>query len=206
QMGYHALMVDFRGQGGSSGTSTTLGLREAEDVAAAVAHADTIGLPRPYVTYGVSTGSVAIMRAIRDGLTVDAALLEMPFAHLMNAVKTRMKAQDFPTWGVAELLVFWGGVQHGYNAFAHNPVRYARALTLPTLILQGEKDRWTRLEEVQDIYHNLPGAKEMVVFPGAGHNLLVTVDQPLWTEAIADFLTSHLGPSSVSPNPHQPRG
>ncbi|MEM9120428.1 MAG: alpha/beta fold hydrolase [Cyanobacteria bacterium P01_F01_bin.56] len=188
KLGYHTLMVDFRGQGGSSGNSATMGLREAEDVAAAMAHAEQIGLPKPYVLYGVSAGSAAIMKAINDGLQPDAVVLEMPFAYFMKAVKTRMQAQDFPTTGIAELLVFWGSVQHGYNGFFHNPANYAKSITAPTLILHGEQDRWTSLDEINQIYDNLSGSKELVVFPNTGHNLLVTVDEPLWTQSIGDFL------------------
>ncbi len=188
QMGYHTLMVDFRGQGGSSGNSATMGLREAEDVAAAMAHAEQIGLPRPYVLYGVSAGSVAVMKAVDDGLQPDATILEMPFAHFMTAVKTRMEAQDFPTAGVAELLVFWGSVQHGKNGFFHNPVNYAASMSMPTLILHGEKDRWTSLEDIDAIHDNLPGVKELVIFPNTGHSLLITVDENLWDQRIQEFL------------------
>ena len=189
-MGYHTLMVDFRGQGGSSGNSSTLGLREAEDVVYAMEHAEAISLPKPYVLYGISTGSVAVLRAMRDGLAPDAAVLEMPFAYFMRAVRTRMRAQDFPTIGIAEMLVFWGGIQHGYNGFTHNPIRYAKSVTIPTLILHGEKDRWTTINEIKDIYGNLQGSKELVIFPEAGHNLLFTIDQPHWTKTIEDFLKS----------------
>ena len=188
RLGYHTLMVDFRGQGGSSGNSATMGLREAEDVAAAMAHAEQIGLPQPYVLYGVSVGSTAIMKALNDGLQPAAVVLEMPFAYFMQAVKTRMHAQDFPTKGIAELLVFWGSVQHGYNGFFHNPANYAKSITMPALILHGEQDRWTSLDEINQIYDNLQGPKELVVFPNTGHSLLVTVDEPLWAQSIQDFL------------------
>ncbi|NER81324.1 MAG: alpha/beta fold hydrolase [Leptolyngbya sp. SIO1D8] len=194
ELGYHALMVDFRGQGGSSGNSTTLGLREAEDVAYTVNHAETIGLPRPYVLYGVSLGSAAILKAIDSGLQPNAIILELPFARLMNAIKTRMQAQNFPSsFGIAELLVFWGSLQHGYNGFTHNPVKYAQSVTVPALILHGEEDRWTTLEEIESIHQNLQGPKTLVIFPNAGHNLLVTIDREYWTTGISDFLSSHLG-------------
>ncbi len=193
QMGYHTLLVDFRGQGGSSGSSSTMGLRESEDVAYAFKYAEKIGLPRPYVLYGVSIGSVAVMRAVRHGLRPDAIVLELPFAYFMNAVKTRMKAQDFPTLGVAELLVFWGSIQHGYNGFAHNPVNYAKSITVPAIVLHGEKDRWTTVAEIQELYANLQGPKELVIFPNAGHNLLVSMDQSRWIKTINDFLKQHLG-------------
>jgi hypothetical protein len=40
----------------------------------------------------------------------------------------------------AELLVFWGGRQFGFNGFAHNPIRYAQALRCPALFQHGSKD------------------------------------------------------------------
>ncbi|MDB9525679.1 alpha/beta fold hydrolase [Oscillatoria sp. CS-180] len=192
QLGYHTLMVDFRGQGGSSGNSTTIGMREAHDVAYAMQHAEDIGLPKPYVLYGVSAGSAAILKAVRDGLQPDATILEAPFAYFMSAVKSRMRAQDFPTLGIAELIVFWGSVQHGYNGFVHNPARYAKSVEVPTLILHGEDDRWTTVDEIRTIYENLQGTKELALFPDTGHSLLVTVDKSFWTKAINDFLTSQL--------------
>ena len=193
ELGYDALMVDFRGQGGSSGTSTTMGLRESQDVAYALQHAETIALPRPYILYGVSLGSVAILKAINTGLEPDAVVLELPFAYLMNAVKTRMRAQGFPTFGIAELIVFWGSLQHGYNGFTHNPVNYAKSATAPTILLHGQEDRWTTLSEIEKIYQNLQGPKELVVFSNAGHELLVTVDRERWTETIGTFLRKSLG-------------
>ena len=191
-LGYHALMVDFRGQGGSSGNSTTLGMRESQDVAYAVQHAEAIDLPRPYILYGVSLGSSAILKAVNAGLQADAVVLELPFAYLMNAVKTRMRAQDFPTAGVAELLIFWGSVQHGHNGFFHNPVNYAKSVTVPAMILHGENDRWTTLAEIERIHQNLQGPKELAVFPDAGHELLVTVDRESWTEQVGGFLSENL--------------
>ncbi|MEO0984986.1 MAG: alpha/beta fold hydrolase [Cyanobacteria bacterium J06639_14] len=192
ELGYHALMVDFRGQGGSSGNSTTLGMRESEDVAHAMQHAEAIGLPKPYVLYGVSLGSAAILKAVKSDLQPDAVILELPFAYLMNAVKTRMRAQEFPTAGVAELLVFWGSVQHGQNGFFHNPVNYAKSVTIPAMILHGENDRWTTIAEIEKLHQNLQGPKALAIFPNAGHELLVTVDRASWTQQVGEFLSANL--------------
>ncbi|MBE7383453.1 MAG: alpha/beta fold hydrolase [Leptolyngbya sp. SIO1E4] len=192
ELGYYALMVDFRGQGGSSGNSTTLGMRESEDVAYAVQHAEAIGLPKPYVLYGVSLGSAAILKAVDAGLQPDAMVLELPFAYLMRAVRTRMRAQEMPSFGMAELLVFWGSLQHGHNGFRHNPVRYAKSVTAPAIVLHGEKDRWTTLADIEKVYQNLQGPKKLVVFPDAGHNLLVTIDRERWTENVQDFLNANM--------------
>ncbi|MEL7246147.1 MAG: alpha/beta hydrolase, partial [Cyanobacteria bacterium J06573_2] len=87
-----------------------------------------------------------------------------------------------------QLMVFWGGVQHGFNGFTHNPVIYAKSVECPTLILQGKLDKWTTLEEINEILQNLQGSKELVIFPDAGHDLLVTVDKQLWKRSVEKFL------------------
>ncbi|MDY6900022.1 MAG: alpha/beta hydrolase [Cyanobacteriota bacterium] len=188
---YDTLLIDFRGLGASSGNSATIGVRESEDVALTMNYAEKSKLKRPYILYGVSMGSAAILKAIADkdkNLNPEAAILEAPFARLVNAVRSRLKAVNIPTFPVTQLMVFWGGIQHGFNGFAHNPVTYAFAVECPTLILQGKLDKWTTLEEINEIYQNLQGSKQLVIFPNAGHNLLVRVDKQLWKQSIAKFM------------------
>ena len=77
QMGYNNLLIDFRGSGGSSGNDTTLGMREADDVAAAFAYAQQQWPGQPIILYGVSMGSAAILRAVAlHELNPDALIVE----------------------------------------------------------------------------------------------------------------------------------
>ena len=59
KLGYATMLVDFRGAGGSTGSDTTLGAREADDVAVAYAAAEQIWPGQIMVLYGVSMGSAA---------------------------------------------------------------------------------------------------------------------------------------------------
>ena len=189
QLHYDALLVDFRGMGGSSGNATTLGAREAQDVVLAVQQVQRLKLQRPLILYGVSMGSVAILRAIaHQQVRVDAIILELPFARMLDAVRSRVRAIGLPAFPTAELLVFWGSVQHGFNGFAHNPVVDARQVQCPTLLLHGKRDPWTTVAEINQIFQNLRGMKQQVIFPKAGHHLLVTADKKLWEQSIAEFL------------------
>lgn len=188
-LGYDAVLVDFRGVGGSSGDTTTLGIREAKDVALTLSEVQASNLRPPLILYGVSMGSVAILRAVaREEINPDAIILELPYARLLNAVRSRLRVVNLPTFPMAELMVFWGGVQHGFNGFAHNPVSYARQVKCPTLLLQGELDKWTTVEEIEQIYQNLKGNKELIIFPDVGHNLLVTVAKEQWNQSVDQFL------------------
>ncbi|MEM8779958.1 MAG: alpha/beta fold hydrolase [Cyanobacteria bacterium P01_G01_bin.49] len=188
-LGYDTLLIDFRGVGGSSGNTTTLGVREAKDVALAVSYAQRSNLKRPFVLYGVSMGSTAIVRAIaQENVDPDAVILELPFARLLDAVRSRLKAISFPRFPIAELVVFWGSIQHGFNGFAHNPVTYANQVKCPTLLLHGKLDKWTTMAEINQIFQNLQGFKELVIFPNTGHSLLVTVDKDYWKRSVDQFL------------------
>jgi alpha-beta hydrolase superfamily lysophospholipase len=187
-LGYDTLLIDFRGVGGSSGSTTTLGMREAEDVAIAANYAQN-NFDSPVVLYGVSMGSAAILRAVAaEGVQPDAIILELPFSTMLNAVRSRLREARAPTFPLAELAVFWGSVQHGFNGFAHNPVVYAKQVTVPTLILQGELDKWTTSKEIDRLFGNLGGEKRLAIFPNVGHNLLVTVDRELWQQENSQFL------------------
>jgi uncharacterized protein len=189
-LGYDTLLVDFRGVGGSSGHTTTLGLREAKDVALMMNYAQRSGLQRPIVLYGVSMGTAAILRAIaHEQVKPDAVILELPFARLLDAVRIRVRATRLPTFPLAELTVFWGSVQSGFNGFFHNPVVYASQVKCPTLILHGKLDRWTTVAEVNQIAKNLlSGSKDVIIFPHTGHSLLVTVDKEHWVQSVERFL------------------
>lgn len=188
-LGYDALLVDFRGVGGSSGDTTTLGAREAEDVALAMRYAQRLSLKRPIVLYGVSMGTAAILKAVaQEKVKPDTIILELPFTRLLDAVRSRVKAIRMPTFPLAELLVFWGSMQHRFNGFTHNPVTYASQVRCPTLLMQGRRDRWTTVAEINQIFQNLHGSKKLIIFPTAGHDLLVTVDRNLWKQSVDQFL------------------
>jgi uncharacterized protein len=188
-LNYDTLLVDFRGVGGSSGNTTTLGMREAKDVALAVNYARQSNLKHPIALYGVSMGTAAILKAIAtENVKPDAIMLELPFARLVNAVKTRLHKVNIPPFPTAELIVFWGSIQHGFNGFSHNPVTYARQVNCPTLIFHGQQDKWIDGAEIDELFQNLQSSKQLVLFPSAGHQLLVTVERDRWIESADRFL------------------
>jgi uncharacterized protein len=188
-LGYDTVLVDFRGVGGSSGNTTTIGMREAQDVAEIASYAKRSQLQRPVVLYGVSMGAAAILKAVaQENVNPDAIILELPFARLLDAVRSRIRVTHVPTFPLAEAIVFWGGVQHGFNGFAHNPVDDARQVKCPTLVFHGKRDKWTTGAEIDRIYQNLQGVKQLSIFPNAGHDLLVTIDRNRWRQDLERFL------------------
>lgn len=190
QWGYSSLLVDFRGAGGSSRSDQTLGIREAEDVAAAFAYARAQWPELPVVLYGVSMGGAAVLRAMALADVRPAAIiLEAVFDTLLTTTRHRFDALGLPGSPAAELLLFWGGVQFGANPFSHNPVDYAESVDVPALLLYGEEDPWILSPEREALASALGGPVEVVSFPGQGHGgPYVYGDPERWDAAVRAFL------------------
>lgn len=172
-LGYSAFLVDFRGVGGSSGDDTTLGVREAKDVASSVSYVRQEWSQRKVILYGVSMGSASVMRAVAaEGVQPDGVLLESPFDRLLSTVGNRFHALGLPATPGSQLVVFWGSVQQGFNGFTHNPVDYAASIHCPALVLYGDKDPRVTPAEARSVFNSLAGPKEFAGYPGAGHEAL----------------------------------
>jgi alpha-beta hydrolase superfamily lysophospholipase len=189
QAGYDAFLVDFRGCGGSSGSVTTVGYREADDVAEAFAYVKQKLGNKPLVIYGRSMGAAAALRAVSLGRAhPDALVLESPFDSMFTTVAHRFDLVGVPTFPLARLMVFWGGVQQGYWGFAHNPRDYAHAVQCPTLMIRAGCDPFVRKPEAESIFNAMRGPKQLVVFDKARHEPCVEVDPGKWTRKVTDFL------------------
>jgi hypothetical protein len=186
-LGFSTLLMDMSGHGGSAGNVTTIGYYEAADVAAAYRYART--LDDRIILYGVSMGAAAILRAVPIyGLQPAALVLECPFADMVQAVRNRFRLMHVPEYLLAEMLVFWGGWQNDYNAFSHNPSDYARQVQTPVLLMYGLRDRRVVKPEVEIIYRNLKGPKELVYFENLEHESYCKKQPLRWKAAVNNFL------------------
>jgi uncharacterized protein len=192
RLGFDTLLVDFRGSGGSSESTTTIGVEEADDVAAAVNFARDRWPGERIVLFGQSMGAAAILRAAAHGATADAVVLECPFDRLLTTVTHRFELMGVPSFPFARLLLFWGGVQNGFDAFDHNPVDYAAAVRCPTLLMHGDLDRLVRTAEAKAVFAALPGPKQWELFPDVGHQSYCSSAPNRWSEVVAAFLDKSL--------------
>lgn len=187
--GWSPVLVDLRGSGGSSGEVTSIGYHEAKDVEASVRFVRARVGASPVVVWGVSMGAAASLRAVGTlGVWVDGLIVEAPFATMRSAVVNRFNSLGVPAWGLADLLVFWGGRQHSFDGFAHNPVDYARGVRAPTLVLLGNRDERVLMPEGRAIFEALPAPKRFEVFDGLGHQSLLRGNPDQWIRVVSAFL------------------
>ena len=203
RLGYNVLLVDQAGNGNSAGFRTTVGYREADDVAAAFRWLNDFtkssGSPSPQergraqqgpggevprgriILYGISMGAVAILRAEAElGIRPTANILECPYGNMRQTAYNRFESMHVPAFPLADLLVFWGGVQNGFWAFGLNAERYAAQVRTPTLLLWGTADPRVTRAETDAIFTNLAGPKIRHDFPGVGH-------EPYWHRYPAEW-------------------
>jgi len=188
-LGCSVLLVDARGSGESSESYTTIGYLEGLDVEAALIYARE-HYPHPRVVlYGISMGAASILRAVAARhVHPDGIIAEAVFDTLLQTVRNRFRPLRVPAFPAAELLVFWGGWQTGFNGFKHNPVDYARQVSCPILFLHGGRDPLARIGEARTVFDAVPGPKEFQEFPEATHEAGFTRDPVGWTAAVRRFL------------------
>ena len=188
EQGYSTFLVDFMGSGGSEGNQTTIGYLEAEQVKTCFDYLTEKGEQNLYL-FGTSMGSVAIMKAIYEfDIKPKGVILECPFGSMYKTVCARFKTMNAPTFPMAGLLVFWGGLQNEFWAFGHNPTKYAMKINCPTLLLYGAKDEKVSREEIDEIFNNLGGRKRLKIYQEAGHENYLTKYKDDWTQHIKAFL------------------
>ncbi|MCL2104013.1 MAG: lysophospholipase [Kiritimatiellaeota bacterium] len=186
-LGYNTFLVDFMGSGGSEGNLTTIGFWEAKQVKTCVDYLTGQGEQNIYL-FGVSMGAVALMKAIRDeGVRPRGIIMECPFASMYRTVCVRFEIMRVPTFPMAGLLVFWGGMQHGFWAFAHRPTDYAKSITCPALLFYGVQDERVGRTEIDAIFTNLAGPKTLKVYPTAGHANDLFKHKDEWTRDVQHF-------------------
>lgn len=187
-LGFNTLLVDFMGSGGSEGNQTTIGFLEAEQVSTCFNYLTEMG-EKNILLFGTSMGAVAIMKSISDfNIKPKGIMIECPFGSMYQTVCARFKTMHAPTFPMAGLLVFWGGLQNGFWAFGHNPITYSKKITCPTLLMYGQQDEKVSKAEIDQIVENLAGPKELKIYTNAGHENYLTKYKDEWTKDIAEFI------------------
>jgi len=187
--GYNTLLVDFPGSGGSEGLETSLGFHEGADVARALSVVNSLFPELPKTLMGSSMGAASIMRSVyAHDVQPDKIILECPFGTLLGTVRKRFDALNAPSYPFAEMLMFYGGWQSGFDAFEHNPKDYAKSIKVPTLLMSGTKDARVSVPEIQQIFDNLAGTKKLVWMENSGHQSYLVNDSIAWEKAVLDFL------------------
>jgi len=198
--GYTVVAPDLRAVGTSQGQVTSLGWHEADDVAAVARWVhEVLGDPKP-ILYGFSMGGAAVIGAAgRLGVPTRCLVVESTFDRLIHTTGHRFETMGLPPRGLSDVLLFWGGVQQGFDPYAVSPVHDAPGVQAPTLVIAGDRDLRITPNESRDLAAAFPNGT-LQLLPGRGHVQLAAVDGDGWEQHVRPFLDTQCdGPTPAVP-------
>lgn len=171
--GYAALLFDFRAHGASEGGRSTIGFREAADVAAAAhflaAQPALVGLPLGAV--GLSMGAVATIGAAAEEPSLAAVVIDSGYATL-GAIATGGLRLLFhlPAFPFAPAIIRIGEWLTRAKIGAARPIDLIGQIApRPVLVIHGEADRLIPVAEGRSLYAAANEPKALWLVPQVGH-------------------------------------
>jgi pimeloyl-ACP methyl ester carboxylesterase len=171
---YNLVLFDFRNHGQSTGTQTTQGLLEKNDLEAVIGWLERAKKPDKLAVLGESMGGAsALSEAVADRY-VDAVILDSTHATLANAVQARLERQGYPLSLPGAWAILLGGlIRTGQDMSSIDPVHQIALLDRPVLVIVGSEDDAIGAHDGQDLVAaardgRAPSA-ELKVCRGANH-------------------------------------
>jgi len=186
------LLIDLPGQGASTSSAVTFGLREAEGVRSALDYLRRQAPGQRIGVIGVSLGAASLVLC-RDCPRVDAAVLESMYPSIEEAVQDRLRirlgALGAP---LARLLLWQLPLRLDIQPSQLRPIARIGELRVPLLIAAGSEDRHTLLPETERIYAAAGAPKSLWVVQGAAHQDLHAFAPAEYERRIGAFLACHV--------------
>lgn len=195
---YNLVLFDLRNHGRSSGTETTLGVREQDDVRAILEWLEREKAPDRVALFGISMGGATAANVADDDPRIDALVLDSTHATLTNTIETRLQGQGYPLtvpgyWAI----VVGSWLRTGVLVHAADPVNAVDDLGhRPLLVLQGGRDLQQGAENAEALVAAARQAgvvADLRICPEARHAALMDRCPGQYGRWVSDFLQGALG-------------
>ncbi len=200
QQGLATFRFDFFGQGESQGPFENLTTSLAVDQAMVACNLMTKNGLSTIGMMGSSFGGlVAILTtALRSDIACLA--LKCPVVDFSEELRLQFGPAEMARWQetdtIANIMGGTGRVRLKYQFYEDSlrQIAYAPAerITVPTLIVQGEKDECVPLHQSRRLHDALRGTKRLNLLPGADHQFTRGEDFRQMTQSISEWLVTHL--------------
>ncbi|MFO0595310.1 MAG: alpha/beta hydrolase [Myxococcaceae bacterium] len=196
--GFAVVAYDQRAHGASTGEFVTYGEKEVPDLRAVIDVAEKKwGRGRPVVLIGESLGAAVSLQTAAVDERVSLVVAAASFADLSTMVSER--APFFLDAQARAKAVEVAEREAGFKVADISPVRAAREIRVPVLLLHGSEDAFVPLRHSLRIYEALGGEKAFVRLEGVGH-IDVLLTAPAW-EAIDAFVAKELPAGELARSP-----
>jgi alpha-beta hydrolase superfamily lysophospholipase len=196
--GYSVVLIDLGAHGESSGDYITFGHLEQHDVRAAVDFAKSRHPGEPVAVDGSSLGGAAALLA--SPLGIDALVVEAVYPTIEEAVENRTHMRVGPLAPLAAAILLWQFERRlGFEARNLSPIDKIASAGCPVLVLAGDQDLHTTLDQTRQLYGQAREPKELHIFEGAAHTDLERYDPERFRDVTLRFLNTHMRLASPLP-------
>ncbi len=201
EAGFSTLLVDLPGHGESPATNITLGWHESEAARAGLAWLRQARPGRRVGAIGTSLGGAAILLGPAP-VPFDAVVIEAVYDTVDHAVFNRIHMR---LGGVAHLLtpLLLLQIQPRLGIPRRNlrPEEAVRRLTAPILVVGGERDLHTTLENTRALFAAASEPKELWIVEGQEHVDFLQAQPIEYRRRVVGFLRRSLSSPATPPPP-----
>lgn len=191
EAGYSVMLIDLQGHGESLGKQITLGHLEKLDVQAAVNDIRKKHPQQQVVIIGRSLGGASALLAMP--MNVDALVLESVCPAVDNAIRNRVQVRLGPLSHVlSPFLTLQIKPRVGASLDELRSIDKIREVTCPVLLLAGQNDRRTTIQDTQELFDAANEPKQMEIFQKATHVDLFRLDEEFYKEKVMAFLNEYV--------------
>lgn len=193
--GFNVLVYSYRGMPGSDRVPITMGAREVQELAAAIAFVRRRVRGARIGLLGYSMGaSLSLLGAAGDP-GVEALVLDSPFCDLRLLLAESIRRRLLlPGWPFVAGLSLWVRLRHGVRLADVSPAAVLSGLEpRPLFFIHGAADEVTPVQHSRRLYDAYRGPREIWVVQGAPHTGAYFADRQLYAERVAGFFARHLG-------------
>jgi fermentation-respiration switch protein FrsA (DUF1100 family) len=191
-LGYNGLLFDFRHQGMSSGSITTLGYQERLDVQAAVRYAlEQERADPPVVVWGVSMGAAAALMAAAESADISAVISDSSFDSLLGTLRHHLRLfLPLPGFPIADEVGYWTAWLGHFRLADFDVVKAVERIgDRPILFVAVADDRRMPPSIARTLYaHARSPLKKIVVLPGRRHGEGFNQARESYEKTVEEFL------------------
>ncbi len=193
--GFNVLCYSYRGMPASDRAAITMGVREAQELAAAIAFARRRVKDARIGLLGYSMGAVVSLLGAAGDPSVEALVLDSPFSDLRRVLRENVRRHLLlPGMPFVAAVSAWMRLRHGVRLGDACPITLLSGLEpRPLFFIHGSADTITSVQHSRRLYDAYRGPREIWVVQGAPHAGAYFDDRPLYVERVAGFFARNLG-------------
>lgn len=189
--GYNVFLYDSRRHGESDGQYCTYGYFEKHDLVAVIdylrSRSDLAG--SPVALFGTSMGAAVAIQAAAIDPRIRAVIAENSFATLRSIFDDYQRRMiKLPFHYLRNLVIKRSELMARFRANDVSPLEAVANLSIPLLIVAGERDELINAEYSRRLFAAAPEPKEFYAIPGASHSDTWAVGGREYEERILSFL------------------